>query len=138
MIDTGDGLQPVAGTESLALLAAVADTLVPGARIEDDGTLRTALAPVARAVAARGAGEFGAWTRPQREVLIGELLGDPQAATVLRRVLGVAARTFYGDPASWPALGYRHMQPGTSWPPGPGVAPEPIAPGAVADEYDVV
>ena len=53
-------------------------------------------------------------------------------------MLRVASRTFYADPESWPALDYRHMQPGTSWPPGPGVAPEPIAPSAVAEEYDVI
>jgi hypothetical protein len=131
----------IPGTESLELLDAVADTLVPGVRIEDDGTLRAALAPVARAVEACGPGsDFAAWSRAERESLLGELLTDPDepVAAVLRRVLRVAARTFYGDPASWPALGYRHMRPGTSWPPGPGVAPEPIEPGALAEDYDVI
>ena len=38
----------------------------------------------------------------------------------------LAARAFYGDPASWPALGYLPMQPGTRWPPAPDVAPAPV------------
>ncbi len=123
----------------MSVLAAVADTLFPGVRIEDDGTLRSALAPVARAVEARRPGTgLAAWRRSEREALIGELLDDPQAGAGLRRVLEVAARTFYADPGSWPALGYRDMQPGTSWPPGPGVAPEPIALDALAGAYDVV
>ena len=103
--------------ESLGLLEAVADTLVPGVRIGDDGTLRAALAPVARAVEARRPGvAFAAWSRADREALLGELLGAPDAAAALQRVLRVAARTFYGDPAVWPALGYRDMLPGTRWP----------------------
>jgi len=133
--------EPIPGTESLGLLAAVADTLFPGVRIEDDGALRTALAPVARAVHARRPDDdFTAWSRADREALVGELLAAPDtpAAVGLERVRQVAARTFYGDPASWPALGYRHMRPGTSWPPGPGVAPEPIAVDALDDHYDVV
>ena len=103
-----------------SLLGAVADTLTPGVRIEDDGALTAALAPVARAVEARRPGSaFAAWSRADREALVGELLADPDApaAVALARVLRVAVRTFYADPGSWPALGYRHMQPGTSWPP---------------------
>jgi choline dehydrogenase-like flavoprotein len=133
--------EPIPGTESLALLAALADTLFPGVAIPDDGALRAALAPVARAIHARRPDEdFAAWTRAEREALVAELLHAPatSAAVALDRVRQVAARTFYGDPASWSALGYRHMRPGTSWPPGPGVAPEPIAPDALEDGYDVV
>ena len=88
-----------------SLLGAVADTLVPGARIEDDGALTAALAPVARAVEARRPGSaFAAWSRADREALVGELLADPDApaAVALARVLRVAARTFYADPGSWP------------------------------------
>jgi choline dehydrogenase-like flavoprotein len=140
-IDDDRADRRIPGTESLTLLAAVADTLVPGVRIDDDATLRTALAPVARAADARRPGsDFAAWSRADREALIGELMADPvaPAAVAVNRVLAVAARTYYADPASWPSLGYRHMQPGTSWPPGPGVAPEPTAAGELADEYDVV
>ena len=104
----------------MSLLGAVADALMPGVVIEDDGTLRGALAPVARAVEARRPGsDFADWSRADREALVGELLAAPDApaAVALARVLQVAARTFYGDPGSWPALGYRPMRPGTSWPP---------------------
>ena len=134
----------MAGSEddsAAGLLGAVADTLVPGARIEDDGALTAALAPVARAVEARRPGSaFAAWSRADREALVGELLGDPDApaAVALARVLRVATRTFYADPRSWPALGYRHMQPGTSWPPAPDVAPAAIAIDDLADAYDVI
>ena len=124
-----------------SLLGAVADTLVPGARIEDDGALTAALAPVARATEARRPGSaFAAWSRADREALVGELLGDPDApaAAALARVLRVATRTFYADPRSWPALGYRHMQPGTSWPDAPDVAPAAIAIDDLADAYDVI
>ena len=134
-----DGRDRIPGAESLALLDAIADTLVPGVRIDDDGTLRAALAPVARAAEARGArAGLSAWSREEREAFVGEVLADPDMGAVLRRVLQVAARTHYGDPASWPALGYRHMQPGTTWPAGVGEAPQPIAPAAVGEECDVV
>ena len=124
-----------------SLLGAVADTLMPGVRIEDDGALTAALAPVARAVEARRPGsDFAAWSRDEREALVGELLADPDApaAVALAQVLRVAARTFYADPRSWPGLGYRHMQPGTSWPPAPDVAPAAIAVDDLADAYDVI
>jgi len=100
------------------LLGAVADALMPGVVVADDGALRAALAPVARAVEARRPGsDFATWSRPEREALVGELLGEPDtpAGAALTRVLRVAARAYYGDPASWPRLGYRPMQPGTSW-----------------------
>ena len=121
------------------LLAAVADTLVPGASVADDGALRAGLAPVARALASRGPGvPFEALPRTEREALVGELLGDPAAAAGLEAVRLAAARAVYGDPASWPALGYLPMQPGTRWPPAPDVAPAPVRPDAVADRYDAV
>src|SRR4051812_20917326 len=94
--------ESITGTDNGApLLAAVADTLVPGVRLEDDGTLRAALAPVARAVEARGRGDFSAWSRADRESLLRDLFADRDspAGSVLQRVLRVAARTFYGDPA---------------------------------------
>jgi choline dehydrogenase-like flavoprotein len=131
----------VPGTESLSLLAAVADTLMPGVRMADDGELRTALAGVARAIEARRPGsDFAAWSREQREALVGELLSgqDRAAGEALERVLRIAARELYADPATWEPLGYRSMQPGTSWPPGPGTAPEPIAEHELADGYDVI
>ena len=87
---------------------------VPGVRIEDDATLRTALAPVARAVHAhRPESELEEWSREDREALLGGLLADAgtPAAIALQRVLQVAARTFYSDPATWPALGYRRCGP---------------------------
>ena len=90
------------------LLAAVADTLMPGVRVADDGALRTALAPVARAVRERRPDtDFDAWSQAEREELVDALLADPEtpAAAGLRRVLALAARSFYGDPATWPALG---------------------------------
>src|SRR2546423_7521954 len=127
--------------QSQNLLAAVADTLVPGVTIEDDGALRAELAPFARAVEPRRPGsEFASWRRADREAMVGELLADgtTPVGNSLHRVLLVAARTFYGDPASWPGLGYRPMQPGTSWPPTPGVAPVPISVDEVEDSYDVV
>ena len=92
---------------------------MPGVSIEDDGTLRAALAPVARAVKARRPGsELADWSHADREALIGELLADPgaPAALALVRVLRVAARTHYANPDTWPGLGYLPMQPGTSWP----------------------
>jgi hypothetical protein len=69
----------------LTLLAVVADTLVPAVRIiEDDGTPRTALAPVARAAKARSRGvEFATWSRAERESLLGELLAEPDAAVAV-------------------------------------------------------
>jgi choline dehydrogenase-like flavoprotein len=123
------------------LLGAVADTLMPGVLIDDDGALRTALAPVARAVeACRPGSDFGAWSRADREALVGELLAqrDAPAAVALARVLRVAARTHYGSPGSWPGLGYRSMRPGTSWPAGADAAPEAIAVDELADDYDVI
>jgi choline dehydrogenase-like flavoprotein len=126
---------------SVGLVGAVADTLVPGVVIEDDGALRAALAPVARAVEARRPGsDFVAWSRAEREALVGELLADPgtPAGDALARVLQVAARTHYGDPRSWPGLGYRHMQPGTRWPAEPDAAPASIGLGELADDYDVI
>ena len=111
------------GSASDSLLTSVADTLVPGVAIADDGTLRAKLAPFARAVAAHRPGtDFAAWSRAEREALIAEIMAEPgtAAGAGLRRVLLVAARTFYGDSASWPELGYRPMRPGTSWPPAPG------------------
>jgi hypothetical protein len=126
---------------SVGLLGAVADALMPGVLIEDDGALRAALAPVARAVEARRPGsDFAAWSRADREALAGELLADPDtpAGVALARVLRVAARTFYGDPGSWRGLGYRPMRPGTSWPPGPDAAPATIAIDELADDYDVI
>jgi choline dehydrogenase-like flavoprotein len=128
-------------TESAGLLAAVADTLMPGVRVADDGTLRTILAPVARAAQARRPGsDFATWSRAEREDLMAAILREPgaPAARAVERVLRVAARSFYGEPASWAPLGYRPMRPGTSWPPGPGVAPEPIAAGQLAGGYDVI
>lgn len=125
----------------MALLAAVADTLVPGVRVADDGTLRAALAPIARTIDERRPGsDFAAWSRADREELVAAMLRHPDApaALALQRVLRVAARSFYGDPRSWPPLGYRHMRPGTSWPAGSGVAPEPIAREQLADAYDVI
>ncbi len=123
------------------LLAAVSDTLVPGVAVEDDAGLRAALAPVARAVQARRPGsEFAAWSRGEREALVGDLLADPTspAADALRRVLPVAARSFYGAPGSWAELGYRPLPPGASWPATPGDAPAPIAVDQLAGRYDVV
>jgi choline dehydrogenase-like flavoprotein len=133
----------VAGVEdtSVGLLGAVADTLIPGVVIEDDGALRTALAPVACAAEARRPGsDFAAWSRADREALVGELLAAPDApaGVALARVLRVAARTHYGDARSWPGLGYRPMRPGTSWPEGPDAAPAPIAVDAVAPDYDLI
>src|SRR5829696_1883611 len=125
----------------MSLLNAVAATLVPGVRMEDDGALRTALAPVARAIEARRPGsDFTVWSRADREALIAELLAEPgtPAAVALTQVLQVAARAYYGDPGSWPALGYRPMRPGTSWPPGSDPAPEPIGLDDLADDYDVI
>ena len=121
-------------TASAGLLAAVADALMPGVSIEDDGALGAALAPVIRAP------DFAAWSRADREALVGELLADPgtPAGVAVARVLQVAARTHYGDPGSWPGLGYRPMPPGTSWPPEPEATPAPIAPDDLADEYDVI
>jgi choline dehydrogenase-like flavoprotein len=130
-----------AGAPAPGLLATVADTLVPGARVDDDGALQAALAPVARAAERRRPGtDLGAWTAEDREALVAELLADAgsPAASALRRVLLVAARSFYGDPASWPALGYRDMRPGSAWPPGAGEAPEPIGLDALSGHYDVV
>ena len=67
---------------SVGLLGAVADALMPGVLIEDDGALRAALAPVARAVEARRPGsDFSAWSRADREALVGELLADPDTPT---------------------------------------------------------
>jgi choline dehydrogenase-like flavoprotein len=126
---------------SAGLPAAVADTLMPGVLIEDDGALGAALAPVARAVADRRPGsDFAEWSRAEREALVRELMADPgaPAATALAQVLQVAARTHYGDPGSWPGLGYRPVQPGTSWPPEADAAPATIAPEELADEYDVI
>src|SRR3954469_24461455 len=97
----------------------LADTLVPGTRV-DVGT------PVALG------DDFAALSRPEREARVAAVIDDPE----VRRVLLVAARTYYADPASWPALGYRDMPPGAHWPPGPGHAPEPVA--APGEEYDVV
>ena len=97
---------------SVGLLGMVADTLVPGVVIEDDGALRAALAPVARAAEAHRPGsDFAAWSRADREALVGELLADPgtPAGVAVARVLQVAARTYYGDPGSWQGLGYRPM-----------------------------
>jgi choline dehydrogenase-like flavoprotein len=112
----------------------VADALMPGVTIEDDGALGAAVAPVI------GAPGFAGWSRADREALAGELLADPDtpAAAALAEVLRVAARTHYGDPASWPGLGYRPMRPGTSWPPEPDNPPAPIAPDDLADAYDVI
>ena len=126
---------------SVGLLGAVADALMPGVVIEDDGALRAALAPVARAVEARRPGsDFATWSRADREALVGELLAEPDtpAGVALARVLRVAARTYYGDPGSWPGLGYRPMQPGTSWPTEPDAAPAAIAFDELADDYDVI
>lgn len=68
----------------MTLLAAVADTLVPAVRIEDDGTPRTAPAPVARAAKARGPRvEFATWSRAERDSLLGELLAEPDAAVAV-------------------------------------------------------
>jgi choline dehydrogenase-like flavoprotein len=123
------------------LLGAVADTLMPGVAVADDGALRAALAPVARAVEARRPGsDFATWSRAEREALVGELLAEPDtpAGAALTRVLQVAARAFYGDPASWPRLGYRPMQPGTSWPPEPDAAPASIGIDELARDYDVL
>jgi choline dehydrogenase-like flavoprotein len=127
--------------QSQNLLAAVADTLVPGVIIEEDGALRAELAPFARAVEARRPdSEFASWSRADREAMVGELLADRTTpiGSSLQRVLLVAARTFYGDPASWPELGYRPMQPGTGWPHTRGVAPVPISVDEMGDSYDVV
>ena len=53
--------------QSQNLLAAVADTLVPGVTIEDDGALRAELAPFARTVEARRPGsEFASWRSSSR------------------------------------------------------------------------
>ena len=126
---------------SAGLLGAVADSLMPGVVLEDDAALRAALAPVARAVDARRPGsDFATWSRADREALVGELLADPDtpAGTALARVLQVASRTYYGDPGSWPGLGYRPMQPGTNWPGEPDAAPAVIAAGDLADDYDVI
>ena len=107
---------------------------MPGVSIEDDRALAAALAPVIRAP------DFAAWSRADREALVGELLADPgtPAGVAVARVLQVAARTYYGDPGSWPGLGYRPMPPGTSWPPEPEATPAPIGPDDLADEYDVI
>ena len=129
------------GAPADGVLAAIADTLVPGARVEQDGALRATLAPVAQAAERRRPGtDLADWSRADREALVEELLAAPgsPAAGALDAVLRVAARSYYGDPASWPALGYRDMRPGTGWPPGPGAAPEPIAPGRLSDSYDAV
>ena len=99
------------------------------------------MAPVARAVDARRPGsDFATWSRADREALVGELLADPgtPAGAALARVLQVASRTYYGDPGSWPGLGYRPMQPGTSWPGEPDAAPAVIAADDLADDYDVI
>lgn len=91
-----------------SLLAALADTLVPGTAIEDDGTLCSALAPVARAIDARRPGtRFADWSRADREALVEDLLADRASgpALAVERVPLVAARTLYGRPRSWPALG---------------------------------
>jgi choline dehydrogenase-like flavoprotein len=119
----------------MSLLAAVADTLMPGVRIADDASLRTALAPVARA-----ARDFASRPRAEREGLLRALLADPgtPAAIALGRVLEVAARSYYGDPANWPALGYREMQPGTSWPATDAPAPATVEAGRLARDYDVI
>src|SRR5438128_5542855 len=99
--------------ESGDLLKAVADTLVPGVSVEDDGALRSDLAPFARIVEARRPGvEFGEWSRSDREALVGDLLAEPATtvAGVLQRVLILAARSHYADPAVWPGLGSAPMQ----------------------------
>ncbi|HEV8153187.1 MAG TPA: GMC family oxidoreductase [Solirubrobacteraceae bacterium] len=130
-----------AGAPATGLPAALADTLVPGARIDDDGSLEAQLAPVAQAAERRRPGtDFGGWDAGAREALVAELLADAgsPAASALRRLLLVAARSYYGDPASWPALGYRDMRPGTAWPPGPGEAPEPIGLDELCGDYDAV
>jgi choline dehydrogenase-like flavoprotein len=116
------------------LLGAVADTLMPGVGIEDDEALRAALAPVIPAA------DFAAWSRADREALVGELLADPDtpAGLALARVLQAAARTYYGDPGSWDALGYRPMRAGTSWPDAADAPPAAIAPDQLADDYDVI
>jgi choline dehydrogenase-like flavoprotein len=127
--------------ESDDLLAAVADTLVPGVVIEEDGALRADLAPFARAAASRRPDvEFSRWTRADREALIGELMDDPgdPLAGLLQRVLLVAARTYYRDPATWPKVGYRPTQPGTEWPRTPPVVPEPIRIDQLQETYDAV
>ena len=86
------------------------------------------------------ASDFAAWGRADREALIGELLADPgaPAGDALAQVLRVAARTHYADPGSWEGLGYRPMQPGTSWPEGLDTAPAAIAVDDLAPDYDVV
>ena len=62
------------------LLGAVADTLVPGVRIEDDGALRAALAPVARAVAAGGPGSSSDLERPSASRWSASCSADRRAA----------------------------------------------------------
>ncbi|MDQ6742183.1 MAG: GMC family oxidoreductase [Candidatus Dormibacteraeota bacterium] len=127
--------------ESGDLLKAVADTLVPGVSVEDDGTLRSDLAPFARIVEARRPGvEFGDWSRADRESLVAELLGEPvtRLTGVLQRILMVAARRHYADPAVWSRLGYAPMQPGTSWPATAPVVPAPTPIEDVVDSYDVI
>ncbi|MBJ7598050.1 MAG: hypothetical protein DLM67_02810 [Candidatus Nephthysia bennettiae] len=113
--------------KSRDLLSAVADNLVPGVSIEDDGTLRANLAPFARIVGARRPGaEFGDWSREDREALVREVLADPDTALsgALQRVLTAAAGRHYGDAAEWPRLGYSPMQPGRAGPPRPRSSPE--------------
>ena len=100
------------------LARALGQVMVPGSPVTGVERLTAALPPLVEALAAHGLDQDPAQWIPEQVARVVPSLLDAAGpgGDAGRALLDRAGSSYFADEASWPALGYRVLQPGVSWP----------------------
>jgi len=122
------------------LAATLGAVLVPGSTVTGTDRLTSGLPAVAAALERLGVGaDPRTWSAEEAARVVPRLLDAPGAVgDTVRALLERAGSSSFTDDASWPALGYRVLQPGVQWPDLTRTTLRTTALADVADAYDVV
>ncbi len=122
------------------LARALGQVMVPGSPVTGVERLTAALPPLVEALAAHGLDQDPAQWIPEQVARVVPSLLDAAGpgGDAGRALLDRAGSSYFADEASWPALGYRVLQPGVSWPAAAQSTPRTILLLDAGEAYDVV